>query len=222
MKSQAWVGLDVGTTSSKAVAYDRDGTALAQGRAVTPWQLTDGGAQADPGDLLASALTALAALDGNLPGEVEIAGVGVTSMGEVGVLTGRDGRVLAPAIAWHDTRDDLEVELLRREIGADRFGMRAGKPLRGQFSLTKHRWLRTHVPTVSDAVRRYNVADWVVRALSGAEVCDRTLACRTGWFDLSTVDWWDEALDWSGASRDLMPELVDAGAALGRRPRVRA
>ncbi len=212
----AWVGLDVGTTSSKAVAYDETGAPIGTGRARTIWRTTDHGVETDADALLQQALTALDEAVRQLPDGTRVLGVGVTSMGETGVLVDRAGRPCGPSIAWHDARDDVEVEALRRDLGEEAFGARAGKPLRGQFSLTKHRWLRQHQAGAAEAVRRFNVAEWVVRGLSGAEVCDRSLAGRTGWFDLAAGDWWDEALSWSGATRELMPALVDAGEAVGR------
>ena len=212
----AWVGLDVGTTSSKAVAYDEAGAPIGTGRARTVWRTTDQGVETDADALLQQALTALDEAVRRLPDGTRVLGIGVTSMGETGVLVDRAGRPCGPSIAWHDARDDVEVEALRRDLGEEAFGARAGKPLRGQFSLTKHRWLRQHQAGAAEAVRRFNVAEWVVRGLSGAEVCDRSLAGRTGWFDLAAGDWWDEALSWSGATRELMPALVDAGEAVGR------
>ncbi len=212
----AWVGVDVGTTSSKAVAYDEAGVPLCSGRAKTTWRTTDRGVETDAGQVLGQAFAALDEAMQQLQDDTRVLGVGVTSMGETGVLVDRAGRSLAPSIAWHDARDTVEVDALRRDIGEKAFGARAGKPLRGQFSITKHRWLKRNEPGVCEAVRRFNIAEWVVRGLSGAEVCDRSLAGRTGWFDVPAGDWWDEALSWSGASRKMMPALVDAGEAVGR------
>ncbi len=212
----AWVGLDVGTTSSKAVVYDETGAPVGTGRARTTWRTTDRGVETDADALLEQALAALDEAVRQLPDDTRVLGVGVTSMGETGVLVDHAGRPCGPSIAWHDARDAVEVQALRRDIGEEAFGARAGKPLRGQFSLTKHRWLRQHQAGAAEAVRRFNVAEWVLRGLSGAEVCDRSLAGRTGWFDLAAGDWWDETLSWSGATRELMPALVDAGEAVGR------
>jgi sugar (pentulose or hexulose) kinase len=137
-------------------------------------------------------------------------------MGETGVLVDGHGSPVAPAVAWHDDRDRVELAELENEIGADVFAVRAGKPMRGQFSLSKHRWLLRHNSAVASAVRRFNVAEWVARGLGSEEACDRSLACRTGWFDISAGGWWAEALVWSGAALDLMPPLVDSGVAIGR------
>lgn len=214
--TESWIGLDVGTTSLKAVAYDRAGNILAQGRTPTVWHPAPHGAELDPVQLLEAALSTLGAAADGLPDGARVAGIGITSMGEVGVLLDAGGRVVAPAIAWHDTRDDAEVAELAAAVGPREFAGHTGKPLRGQFSITKHRWLVRHHEAARAATRRFNVADWVARGLGAGEVCDRALACRTGWYDVPAGDWWDDGLAWSRATRALMPELVDPGTAIGR------
>jgi sugar (pentulose or hexulose) kinase len=210
------VGLDVGTSSAKAVVFTEQGEVVGEGRARTPWITTSYGVELAAEELLNAAMSALGlALDAT-PGTTSVTAVGITSMGESGVLVGRNGTAVAPVIAWHDSRDQEEVEELRRDIPPDTFAATTGKPLRGQWAITKHRWLLRHVPSATNAVRRFNIAEWVVRGLGGDEVTDLALACRTGWLDLSRRDWWPEGLAWSGASSDLMPPLVDAGMPVGQ------
>lgn len=209
----AFAGLDVGTTSSKAVVYDADGLVLGSGRAATTWDVGPDGSQMDAEALCRSAFDALsAAADA---AAVPIRAVGITSMGESGVLVDARERPLTPVIAWHDDRDGEEVADLASTIGAEAFGGIAGKPLRGQFSLTKHRWLLSHEPTAREATTRFDVGGWVVRRLGGDVVLELSLAGRTGWLDVAARDWWDAALDWSGARREMMPPLVSAGVAVG-------
>jgi sugar (pentulose or hexulose) kinase len=209
------VGLDVGTTTSKAVVFTTEGRPVSEGKAVTPWVVTPHGAQLDAGELLASAREALRQALAEAP-DGPVLAVGVTSMGESGVLLNGHGVPLAPVIAWHDSRDGAEVRDLVARLGSDRFAGHTGLPLRGQWSLTKHRWLLAHHPRTREAVRRLNIAEWVVRGLGGEESAEQSLASRTGWLELSTRRWWSEALEWSGAARSLMPELVTAGTPLGR------
>lgn len=205
------IGLDVGTTSSKALVVGTDGEPVATGRAPTPWRGTEVDAEA----LLGAALAAVeAALAGAPAGRV--AGLGVTGMAESGVLLDRSGRPVAPMIAWHDPRDADEVARFAVDVGADVFHARTGLPLRSQWSHTKHRWLLDHEPVTARAVRRLNVAEWVVRGLGGEDASDLSLASRTGWLDLAARDWWDESLAWSGATRDLMAPLTVSGTPLGR------
>ncbi|HJV14257.1 MAG TPA: FGGY family carbohydrate kinase [Propionibacteriaceae bacterium] len=210
------VGLDVGTSSAKAVVFTDQGEVVGEGRARTPWITTSYGVEVAAEELLNAATEALGSALDATPGATSATAVGITSIGESGVLVDRDGTPVAPVIAWHDSRDHEEVEALRRDIARDTFAATTGKPLRGQWAITKHRWLLRHVPSVAAAVRRFNIAEWVVRGLGGDEVTELALACRTGWLDLSRRDWWPEGLAWSGATPDLMPPLVEAGMPVGQ------
>lgn len=218
------VGLDVGTTSSKAVVYGLDGAPLALGRAATPWHTVRGPAtsassatatELNAYELLDAARTALSDALAGVP-DGHVVGVGVTSMAESGVLLDPRGEPIAPVIAWHDTRDAVQVTRLGEEIGAEVFSSRTGLPFRSQWSLTKHRWQLENGHAAASAVRRLNIAEWIVRGLGGEEASDASLASRTGWLDLVSRSWWSESLDWSGASEALLPPLVTSGTALGR------
>ncbi len=209
----AFAGLDVGTTSSKAVVYGEDGATLGTGRAATTWTVGPDGTEIDAETLRRSAFDALSAA-ADAAG-VPVRAVGITSMGESGILTDAHEHPLAPVIAWHDDRDGEEVADLADALGVEAFCGIAGKPLRGQFSLTKHRWLLAHEPASRDAVTRFDVGGWVVRGLGGDVVIELSLAGRTGWLDVAKCDWWADALAWSGARGELMPPLVQAGVPVG-------
>jgi sugar (pentulose or hexulose) kinase len=209
------IGLDVGTSSAKAVVFTAEGRELGAGRARTPWSTTPDGTEVAADDLVTCAVAALDQALADAP-DGPVVALGVTSMGESGVLLDRRGEPVGPVIAWHDTRDRQDIaELQSSGIGAA-FARTTGLPTGGQWSLTKHRWLLSRHPQLGAAVRRLNVAEWVVRALGGAEAAEQSLASRTGWFGLHAREWWPEALDWSGARPSLMPELVTAGTSLGR------
>jgi sugar (pentulose or hexulose) kinase len=215
MRGTLFIGLDVGTTTSKAVVFTEAGDPVASGRAHTPWNIATTGAEVDATALLNSARTAVAeALTECPPGP--IGGLGVASLAESGVLLNRHGEAVAPVIAWHDTRDHKELAELPKVVSAQDFSATTGLPFRQQWSLTKHRWLLDNVPSARDAVRRLNVAEWIVRGLGGEEATEQSLASRTGWLRLAERSWWDATLGWSGASEALMPPLVTAGTPLGR------
>ena len=205
----------MGTSSAKAVVFTEQGEVVGEGRARTPWVTMSYGVELAAEELLNSAIEALGSALDATPGLTSATAVGITSMGESGVLVGRDRIPVAPVIAWHDNRDHEEVEALRRDIAADTFAATTGKPLRGQWAITKHRWLLRHVPSAANAVRRFNIAEWIVRGLGGDEVTELALACRTGWLDLARRDWWPEGIAWSGAAPGLMPPLVEAGTPVG-------
>jgi sugar (pentulose or hexulose) kinase len=208
------IGLDVGTTSSKAVVYTTEGHAVADGRAPTIWSTTASGVQMDARDLLAGAIEAVNQALARTSG-VAVLGLGVASMGESGVLVDRHGRPVAPVIAWHDTRDRVELAELGARLGADTFSARTGLPFLPQWSLTKHHWLVRHHTEAAEAVRRLNIGEWIVHGLGGEEASELSLASRTGWLDLATRTWWAESLSATEMKESLLPPLVTAGTALG-------
>jgi sugar (pentulose or hexulose) kinase len=215
------VGVDVGTTASKAVVFTADGRELAAGRAATPWRTGPQGTDLDPALLLDAVLRALhEALAGAPAGPV--LALGIASIGESGVLVDAHGAPVAPVMAWHDTRDERQVRELADDLGAAEFATRTGLPLRGQWSLTKHRWLDRNLAATRSAVRRFSVAEWLVRELGGEEASEQSLASRTGWLEVATRQWWPEALEWSGLRPSMLPSLVTGGEPLGRVSRVDA
>lgn len=207
-------GVDAGTSSIKASLFTPEGEAVAIGRAPTVWTPTAFGEETSGQSLVGAARTALAAALGQCPQDRVVA-VGVASMGEAGVLTDDDDQPLAPVIAWHDHRDESQLNDLVRSVGATAFSRTTGLPMWTQWSVTKHRWMRKNLPSVHGATRRYNVAEWVVRGLGGDRASELSLASRTGWLDLAKKEWWTDTVTWSGASASLFAELVPAGTAMG-------
>ena len=208
----AIAGVDVGTTSSKAVIYGEDGAVLGAGRAPTTWDVGPHGTQTDADVLLRSAFDALssAAETAGMP----VRAVGVAGMGESGVLTDAHERPLAPVIAWHDDRDGDEVEswpnssVSRRSAGSRESRCAVSSADQAPLAAAP-----TLYPGRRDALRRGRLGG---RRLGGDAVLELSLAGRTGWLDVAARDWWDDALTWSGASRELMPPLVRAGVAVGK------
>lgn len=208
-----FVGVDVGTTRIKAMAVDAAGRERECAERPTPWRRSGGRAETDPVRLAELARTVAAEAAAASAARPRVLGVGVTGMAETGVLADGADRPLAPAIAWHDPRGD--VDTIRRELGAEVFerttGMRAG-PLP---SLAKLLWLRREHPETAAAARFYSVGEWVVRRLGGDPVAELSLASRTGLVELATGRPWPAAAELLGG-RVLLPDPVVAGTPAGR------
>jgi sugar (pentulose or hexulose) kinase len=212
--SELLLGIDVGTSACKAAVVDAAGAELAHGQAPTPWRRDSAGAEVDPGALLDAALEAARAAIANGPGG-RIAGIGVTSMAETGVLLDGAGRPLAPAIAWYDPRGAEEAGALAEALGRARFVRTTGLAVLELCTAPKLRWLAERRPETRAARRWLNVAEWVVRGLGGDEVTELSLASRTGLLDLAAKAPFAEALEWAGFGADLLPERVLAGTPAG-------
>ena len=144
------VGLDVGTTSCKAVVMAPDGREVASGRAPTPWTTTALGTQTEGEALVKPPDPRWQA---RLPPHRRThRGSRSSEHGRVRRAAGQARRAIGPVIAWHDTRDEAETAGLRAELGAE-FSVRTGLPLRRQWSLTKHRWQLDHDDATTTSVR---------------------------------------------------------------------
>ena len=189
---------------------------MASGRATTPWTVTTSGAELDASALLAAAKSAVAeALADCPPGT--IAGLGVASLAESGVLLDQAGEPVAPVIAWHDTRDDAELDDLRDAIRAQNFSATTGLPLRQQWSLTKHRWLIDNValgaPRSAPTQRR-----GMDRARARRRGGHRAVAGLPHRMAATGASAPGGTTPWPGQApvESLMPPLVTAGTPLGR------
>jgi sugar (pentulose or hexulose) kinase len=209
------LGIDVGTTYSKAVVLSLDGVERGRGRVRSSWSPVRTGAEVEPDSLIADAVAAargaLSAADGG-----RVAGVGVTSMAETGVLLDASGSPVVPAIVWHDTRGDDQARALASEVGADEFTARTGLRLSRMCTAVKYRWMRENWPDSGHGVRWLNVAEWIARGLGGDERSEPSLASRTGWLDIGRRQLWEVALEWSQAPPGLLADPAPAGTAAGR------
>ena len=162
----AAVGIDIGTTNTKVVRFDRGSSTTVLTRP-TPTRLDD---------LLAVVFAGIRAAAVTGP----VAAVGIASMAESGFPLDQRGRALTSMLSWRDTRDDADVHALADRLGADALfeatGVRPGpKP-----SLAVWLWLRSRHPASFAAMHRWaGVADAVHLALTGELRTDHTLAGRT-------------------------------------------
>lgn len=211
MSTEFLLGIDVGTSTCKAVVTDVDAAERAIGRRATPWQ--PDGLSLDPSDLIGAVLSAVnEALDAVPSGRV--LGVGVASMAEAGVLLNADSEPAAPILAWRDERAAGELNSLRADLPS--FSRRTGLRVSAKPVAVKHRWRTRRDGRAATASRWLNMAEYVVFALGGDQVAEPSLASRTGWLDVARRAWWPEALAWSGAHESLLPPLVEAGHLAGR------
>jgi sugar (pentulose or hexulose) kinase len=202
------LGIDVGTSACKAAVVDAHGAERSLGQVPTPWEPVPTGAELDAETLLRAVVEAAReAIDRGPEGTV--AGIGVTSVAETGMLLDEGGRVIHRPVAWHDSRGAAEAQAMARDLPD--FTERTGLPASALCSLAKLKHLGT-----AGAARWLNVGEWIVHRLGGRQVSELSLSSRTGLLDLEPAAPYADALAWGGLPDDLMAELVVAGTDSGR------
>jgi sugar (pentulose or hexulose) kinase len=202
------LGIDVGTSACKAAVVDAHGAERSLGQVPTPWEPVPTGAELDAETLLRAVVEAARdAIDRGPEGTV--AGIGVTSVAETGMLLDEGGRVIHRPVAWHDSRGAAEAQAMARDLPD--FTERTGLPATALCSLAKLQHLGT-----DGAARWLNVGEWIVHRLGGRQVSELSLSSRTGLLDLEPAAPYADALAWGGLPDDLMAELVVAGTDSGR------
>ena len=212
------LGLDVGTTSVKAVVYGVDGMAVGAASMPTPTHIPrPGWAYFRPNELWDTVVLAIRRAIADVPDPSRIAAVAVASMGESGVLIDAQGAPAADSIAWYDNRSRPQARWLAEHIGKDELFARSGLSLQPIFSLNKLLWHREHEPDAwRRSVRWLMLADYIAFRLSGECATDLSLASRTLMLNLQGKRWDERTLFQAEIDPALLAPLVPGGTALGK------
>ena len=216
------VGMDIGTTSAKAVVQSAVQHDAPYAELPTPWQSgRHGQTEVDPYRLLDVAVELLGRAVREAEsawGPVRVRGIGVAGMAESGVLIGGGGRPVAPVIAWFDHRGSRELEQAAKDAPqfAAAFERTTGLPYSAQASLAKLLWLRTAGHLADRASTWLSVPEWIVFGLGGDLVREPSLASRTGLIDQGTGALWPTAAAVAGLPARILPDERPAGCATGR------
>jgi sugar (pentulose or hexulose) kinase len=221
MTSNVVLGIDIGTTSSKAVAQSMSRESADSVEQPTPWHTGGcGQTEIDPYRLVEVVVEligrAVHAAE-SAWGPVRVRSIGVAGLGESGVLLDAAGRPAAPVIAWFDHRGGRELEQAGRESPgfAATFERTTGLRWSSQASLAKLLWLRASGYQVGPASTWLSVPEWIVFALGGDPVREPSLASRTGLIDQGTGEAWPDALAAAGLPARILPGERPAGVRAG-------
>jgi sugar (pentulose or hexulose) kinase len=215
------IGIDIGTTSSKAVARPASQRGTPYVEQPTPWHTgSRGQTEMDPYRLVNVAVDLIGRVVRSAEsrwGPVRVRSIGVAGLAESGALLDAAGRPVAPVIAWFDHRGGHEMERMGRESPgfAARFERTTGLPWSSQASIAKLMWLRASGHLAGPASAWLSVPEWIVFALGGEAVREPSLASRTGLIDQGTGDVWPDALAAAGLPSRILPGERPAGFPAG-------
>jgi sugar (pentulose or hexulose) kinase len=211
------IGLDCSTTASKAIAWDRDGQAIAEGRAPIALKNPQAGwFEQEAKDWWISAETAIRELLGKVTPQ-RIAAIAISNQRESFAQFDAEGKALRPGTLWLDERGRSEIDRLVKALGRDEIHRISGKPVDLTPCLYRCAWFQAHMPDIwRKTSKTAEVHGVLVHHLTGQWTTSTASADPMGLLDMKTQDWSDTLLNAVGLSRAQLPKLVKPGEKIGQ------
>lgn len=211
------LSLDQGTTSSRAIVFDKKGriVSLAQ-KDFKQYFPKPGWVEHDPQEIWSSqSAVMMEALANQGIKAADIAGIGITNQRETTIVWDRaTGRAIYPAIVWQDRRTAGICDALKAQGKAEIVAQKTGLVLDAYFSATKIRWILDHVEGAREKAEKGELAfgtvdTWLVWKLTSgqAHLTDVSNASRTMLFDIHRRVWDEELLQLFGIPASMLPEV---------------
>ena len=205
------LGVDIGGTGCKCVAFCSGGTQLAA--AYTEYPLAAGQVNLPPDVLTASVFRVVSECVSQLDRARDIAAITVSSFGESFVALDEKGESLGDILLYFGNAESEEFSALVRRIGEEKFMDIARILPDASYSLSKMLYT---AKSARRPVRKYLfIAGFICYILCGRACSDVSLACRSLLYDVKKRCWSQELLELCGITADTLPEVLPTGAAAG-------
>lgn len=214
------MGVDLGSTSLKAIVYDTAGRRIASASRPTekvhPSAAHPEWTVWDPEQIWCGTAAAIREAVSQLDDPRSVRGVAVTGMGMDGLPIAEDGRRLYPMISWHDPRTTPQMDWWREHVGLERTFAIGGNPVWPINSALRIRWMMENEPAIlAQADKWLLIEDFLNFMLTGRRVTDYSMASCMMLFDQRTLAWSDELVRLSGIDRGLLCEPLPGGTPIG-------
>ena len=211
MSSSLMIGVDIGTTSTKAVVFTLAGKVVAHHAVDYPLLRPEpAAAEQDPEQIFQAVIeTIRTSLQACPPGAQEVVCVSFSAAMHSVIAVDARGEPLTRSITWADNRAAAWAEKIKLEPGGDAIYRRTGTPIHPMSPLAKLLWLRREKAALfAQSARFVGIKEYVFFTLFGEWIVDHSIASATGLFNLAKLDWDDEALAVAGVRREQLSTLV--------------
>jgi xylulokinase len=225
MTKNLLIGIDVGTTSTKAVLFDRDGALLAEAAQEYPTAFPHNGwAEQDPENWWRATCVTLQRLFADKRyAPADVAAVGISCQAPSMTPVDAAGQPLAPALIWMDRRTEAECTWLREQVGEDLISRINGGRVDPYYMAPKILWFKTQRPELYRQTHQLLQANgYVVQKLCGTFTMDRSHGPITSLFDSRNGIWSSELLAATGIDRAKLPPLANCADIVGEVTRTAA
>ncbi len=211
-----YLGLDIGTTSLKAAAFDETGRRLAL-RHVDYTLDTDaatGFIEFDANRYYEMCVEVIEDLTQECGG---FAALSIDTQGETMILADQNGTPLCPAIVWLDNRAKDEAEEIRAHFGTEHVYNVTGQPeITAGWPASKLLWIKRHRPEIAERVSMiFMLEDWILYKLTGNFVTEPTIQSSTIYYDIHRLCWWEEMLSFIGFDTSRLPRCIASAEQAG-------
>ena len=202
------IGVDIGTTNTKAVAFTTSGAVLASaGTGYPVYSDAEGRHELDPVELMEAVETALSQViraAGGVP-----AGVGFSCAFHSLLAVDGEGKPIMRAMTWADLRPSGAAKALKGSEAGQRIYLKTGTPIHAMSPLCKLLWLRDNQPDVFERAFRFiGIKEYIWWRLFGKYQVDHGIASATGLFDIRRLEWCPESLALVGIDAGRLSEPV--------------
>lgn len=216
-ESPLFLGLDLGTSSLKALVTDERAAIVTSASAGYSLRRTHPGwAEQEPADWWAALIAALGELRARDVPLARIAAIGLSGQMHGLVLLDAGRAPLGPCQTWADNRCAVEARSLERRVGRERLSQIVGSRANASATAAKLLWLRRHEPERWQAAAHLLLPkDYLRLRLTGVQGTDVTDASGTLLYDVAAREWSAEVLGALGIPAALLPPITESIAVAG-------
>ncbi|MDX8342824.1 gluconokinase [Rossellomorea sp. YZS02] len=206
--SEFMIGVDIGTTSTKAVLFNKEGKAIERHGIEYPLHTpTPGTAEQDPEEIFQAVIKCIKEVASSTNETISF--VSFSSAMHSLILVDENDQPLTPSITWADNRSAAWAERIKKEMNGLEIYRRTGTPIHPMSPLVKLAWLKDEKPELfGKAAKFISIKEFVFHRLFGKYVVDYSIASATGMFHLENLAWDEEAMQVAGVSKDQLSTPV--------------
>ncbi|WP_409271852.1 gluconokinase [Neobacillus sp. SCS-31] len=203
------LGIDIGTTSTKAVLFSEKGEVIQQENIGYPLYTPDiSTAEQDPEEIFQAVLQAITNIT-KRHSEKKLLFLSFSSAMHSVIAMGANDEPLTPCITWADNRSEAWTHKIKNELNGHEIYKRTGTPMHPMSPLSKIAWIVNERPEIAAKTKKYiGIKEYVFKKFFDQYVVDHSLASAMGMMNLKTLYWDEEALTVAGITREQLSQLV--------------
>jgi gluconokinase len=203
------LGLDIGTTSTKAVLFSEKGEVIQHENIGYPLYTPDiSTAEQDPAEIFSAVVQAISRIMEHHP-QKKISFISFSSAMHSLIAIDENDQPLTPCITWADNRSEAWAHKIKDELNGHEVYRRTGTPIHPMSPLSKITWIVNERPEIAEKAKKYiGIKEYIFKKFFDQYVVDHSLASAMCMMNLKKLDWDEEALKIAGITREQLSRLV--------------